>query len=71
MKSGKRKLIKRRATKRKLTKRKLFKRRGGSVVPFILQDAFWTASDSLRDTYNGFSGHYQGQDSSITSQGKL
>jgi hypothetical protein len=51
-------------------KRKTFKnRRGGSIVPFILQDTFWSVADSFRDTYNGFAGNYEGVDSSITTQG--
>lgn len=56
---------------RRTLKRKLKNRRGGSVIPYILQDAFWSATDSIRDTYNDFSGNYQGIDSSITVQGKF
>jgi hypothetical protein len=56
---------------RRTLKRKIKNRKGGSVVPSILQDAFWTATDSVRDTYNSFSGNYQDIDSSITVQGKF
>jgi hypothetical protein len=56
---------------RRTLKRKLKKRKGGSVVPSIIQDAFWTATDSVRDTYNALSGNYQAIDSSVTFQGKF
>jgi hypothetical protein len=55
---------------RKFLKRRTKKvRRGGSAIPFIVQDAFWGAADSIRDSYNNLAGNYNGVDSSVTTQG--
>jgi len=64
------KRVKRAQSKRvKARKRKTMK--GGSIFPYILQDTFWNASDSIRDTYNNLAGNYPGVSSSITVQGQI
>jgi hypothetical protein len=45
--------------------------KGGSIFPYILQDAFWNAADSVRDTYDNLAGNYNGVSSSITVQGQV
>jgi len=58
--------IKTKRMRRKRRTRRVMK--GGSIFPYILQDAFWTATDSIRDTYDNLSGNYDGISSSITVQ---